>query len=139
DNSKVRGNYREGIKPFSFLLSAQIARFGHPAGADPTKFHLVARYERDSRKWLTTEWTDIHSGVTYPVTTGSYPHADFARVKSFGDILAEFRTHPEPKSAGPNGEECDRTTVGLLRRRHVQMARIVLLGKESNKIDDVKN
>ena len=39
---RKRGSYREGVKPFNFLLSAQITPFGHPDGVDPTKFHLLA-------------------------------------------------------------------------------------------------
>ncbi|MDP9370917.1 MAG: DNA polymerase [Chloroflexota bacterium] len=34
--------YAEQIKPYNFLLSAQVAPFGHPEGADPRHFHLVA-------------------------------------------------------------------------------------------------
>jgi hypothetical protein len=40
------------IRPFDFLLGASVAPFGHPPGVDPVRFHLIARYERDPRKWL---------------------------------------------------------------------------------------
>jgi hypothetical protein len=34
-------------------------------------------------------------------------------------VLADYRTHPEAKALGPDGQPCDKQTVGLLGRRHV--------------------
>jgi hypothetical protein len=39
-------------KPFNFLLSAHVAPFGHPAGYTPERFHLIAPFEPDPRRWL---------------------------------------------------------------------------------------
>jgi len=57
---------RTRIKPFSFLLSVQVAPFGHPEGVDPTRFHLMAPYESDPSAWKVLEWTDIYSGERIP-------------------------------------------------------------------------
>jgi len=57
-----------------------------------------------------------------------------ARVDTFADVLAKYETHPEAKSLGPDGEPCGRATVGLLRRRPVTFGKIVLIGKESNRL-----
>jgi hypothetical protein len=38
--------YPERIKPFGFLLSAQVMRLGHREIAKPTAFHLLAPYSR---------------------------------------------------------------------------------------------
>jgi hypothetical protein len=37
--------YAQQIKPFNFILSCHVAPFGHPSGADPERFHLIAPYE----------------------------------------------------------------------------------------------
>lgn len=57
-------------------------------------------------------------------------------VKTYRDVLAEYQTHPETKSLGPDGQPCDRATVGLLSRRPVKVAAIHYIGKESNKIEE---
>ncbi len=59
-----------------------------------------------------------------------------ARVDTFADVLAKYETHPEAKSLGPDGEPCGRATVGLLRRRPVTVGTIVLIGKESNRLEE---
>ena len=57
-------------------------------------------------------------------------------VKTYRDVLAEYQTHPETKSLGPDGQPCDRATVGQLARRPVKAAAIHYIGKESNKIEE---
>jgi hypothetical protein len=61
-----------------------------------------------------------------------------ARVQTYRDVLEDFRTHPEAKSAGPDGQPCGRGTVGLLGRRVVRTAYLVHLGKEANKLEEVE-
>ena len=50
--------YEARVKPYGFLLSAQVARFSHPAGADPEAFHLLAPYTSSPEKWSSELWTD---------------------------------------------------------------------------------
>jgi hypothetical protein len=58
-------------------------------------------------------------------------------VKTFGDVIADYRTHPEAKSAGPDGQPYNRDTRGLLRRRHVTPDRhIRAIGKEAHGLED---
>ena len=59
-----------------------------------------------------------------------------ARVDTFADVLAKYETHPEAKSLGPNWEPCGRGTVGLLRRRPVTVGTIILIRKESNRLEE---
>jgi hypothetical protein len=61
-----------------------------------------------------------------------------AWVQTYWNMLAAFRTHPDAKSAGPDGRPCDRATVGLLGRRVVRTAYLVHLGKEANKLEEVE-
>ena len=60
-----------------------------------------------------------------------------AWVKTFGDVIAEYAYHPESKYADEHGNPSDRQTIGLLQRRHVRIAEIVPIGKESNHLEEV--
>jgi hypothetical protein len=134
-------SYSEQIKPANFLLSAQVAPFGLPAGVDPEHFHLIAPYESDPRQWLKLTWVDRYSGKAYRITTSDEAAlygGKIVRVKTYRDVLAEYRTHPEAKSLGPDGEVCSRQSIGLLQRRPVTRSRLTYVGKESNKLEEVE-
>jgi hypothetical protein len=136
-----RGNhasYAEGVKPMSFLLSAQIGRLGHPAGTDPKHFHLMAPYTSDPRQWTKIAWTDIHSRHQYRVTTSGLGSGFLVRVKSYRDVLAEYEAHSEPKSATLDGAPCGPATRGLLRRRSVRARHVMHIGKEANRLENVE-
>jgi hypothetical protein len=135
----TEGTYRERVKPFNFAMSAHVAPFGHPAGVDSKRFHLVAPYEKDARKWLRLPWRDIHSGKRFEIGTGLDIPYWAVRVQSFRDVFDAYATHPEPKSATPDGLECERTTIGLLARRAVHATGVTYVGKESNRMEDVEN
>ncbi|MHB8487393.1 MAG: hypothetical protein ACYDCM_16895 [Candidatus Acidiferrales bacterium] len=132
--------YEDQIKPFNFLLSCHVNSFGHPMGSNPEKFHLIAPYESDSRRWLKMEWIDQYSGKKYPATTNGYfGDRRNVRVKTYGDVLAEYEFHPETKNADAGGNPSGKQTIGLLQRRHVRIKQIKYIGKESNLIEDVES
>jgi hypothetical protein len=131
--------YRNRVKPFNFALSAHVVSFGHPADVDPKHFHLLAPYERDPRKWLDLEWTDVYSGRVYMIGTHGPQEIGSVAVKSYRDVLEAYATHPEAKSAAPDGTPCDRSTVGLLVRRPVRATRLDYIGKESRRIEEVES
>ena len=131
--------YADQIKPFNFLLTSHVSAFGHPLEVDPERFHLISPYDSDSRKWLEKEWIDQHSGKRYRITTlGDHGTRYAARVKTYGDVVAEYGSHPEAKCADSLGNPCGRTTVGLLRRRHIKVEQIKCVGKESNSLESVE-
>lgn len=81
---------------------------------------------------------DLYSGKRIAVSTTDEMHdSDRARLQTFRDVIAEFRTHPEAKSADVEGRSCDRRTVGLLKRRVVQETHVSYVGKEANKPKEV--
>ena len=133
--------YDKQIKPFNFILSCHVRKLGHPIGANPERFHLIAPYETDPRKWETMHWIDQYSkvGKSYRISA-SAPHGSrtMARVKSYGDVLREYEYHPESKCADATGSPCRKQTVGLLGRRHVAIDGFVFIGKESNKLEEVE-
>jgi hypothetical protein len=131
--------YPDQVKPHNFLLAAHVRPFGHPDEVDPARFQLIAPFENDPRKWTKLTWVDRYSGKGYRIdATGDAGGCGVARVQTYRDVLAAFRTHPEAKSAGPDGEPCGRGTVGLLGRRAVRTAYLVHLGKEANKLEEVE-
>ncbi|MFZ0212303.1 MAG: hypothetical protein WAL55_06310, partial [Candidatus Acidiferrales bacterium] len=132
--------YADQIKPFNFLLSCHVNSFGHPIGADPEKFHLIAPYESDSRRWLKMKWIDQYSGKKYGITTdGYFGDRRNVRVKTYGDVLTEYEFHPETKNADAEGNPSGKQTIGLLQRRHVRIDQTKYIGKESNLIEDVES
>jgi hypothetical protein len=131
--------YRNRIKPFDFLLSCHVKQFGYPPDVDPEKFHLVAPYEPDPGCWLDLPWIDQHSGTQYEITTeGFHGSRGMARVKTYGEILREYEFHPGAKSADTKGKPSGKQTFGLLRRRHVRVERIIYIGKESNRLEEIE-
>jgi hypothetical protein len=134
--------YAQQVKPYNFLLTAFVARFGHPPGVDPARFHLVAPFEANPRKWAKLAWTNLYdtSGTRYTIRTRAslYAVPGEVRVKTYRDVLAEYRQHPETKSLAPDGTLCTGTTVGLLRRRPVTALYLTHVGKESNRLEEVE-
>ncbi|MGD0483323.1 MAG: hypothetical protein ABSB58_01575 [Gemmatimonadales bacterium] len=131
-------SYADGIKPMNFLLSAQVAPLGHPAGADPKHFHLIASYTSDPRQWPRLQWTDVHSARRFRATTKGLGSVGLVRVVSYRDVLEAYELHPEPKSAAADGSPCSPATLGLLARLSMVAVQITHIGKESNLIEDVE-
>jgi hypothetical protein len=134
-----RGKPREGqVRPFNFLLVCYPDRLlGLPAVADPTRFRLVAPYERDSAKWVGLRWHEAHSGKAYRITTHESGSDGQVRVQTYGEVIEGYRVHEESKSVGHDGEQCGKGTRGLLSRRHVFMlGKPSHVGKESNRLDE---
>jgi hypothetical protein len=57
-------------------------------------------------------------------------------VNDYRDVLADYRSHPEYKSLGPDGHPCDRAKVGLLGRRTVHALPPTYIGKETNQREE---
>jgi len=127
------------MRPFNFILSAHIAPFGHPAGVERAHFHLIAPFKTDARQWGKMKWTDVYSGKRYSITTKGGSGPGVARVKTYRDVLTDYRVHRETKSAAPDGSICGRGTRGLLRRRVVRaIGHPAYIGKEANKLEAVQ-
>jgi hypothetical protein len=137
----VGKKYVDQLKPFNFLLTCHVRRAGHPTGpeVDSEHFHLIAPYESDPTKWLTIPWIDQYTENQYAITTtGHHGTRNAARVKTYEEVVREYEYHPESKCADSNGNTCDKQTVGLLQRRHVELDYIKYIGKESNSLEEVE-
>lgn len=135
---KKKVPYPESVKPYNFVLVAHVARYGQPLDCEHDHFLPIAQYEKDARKWIGLDWTDIYSGNKYGISTRGLPGKTIARVKSYRDVLADYRTHPESKSADADGNPCSRSTIGVLQRRHIRVEKdlISYTGKESNRYEE---
>jgi hypothetical protein len=132
--------YADQVKPFNFLLTCHVKQFGHPPGIDPERFHLVAPYESDPKRWVEMPWIDQYTGKHYQITTeGFHGSRLVARVKTYGDVLREYEFHPGSKSADAKGTPSGRQTIGLLQRRHIRVAQIIYIGKESNSLEEIES
>ncbi len=135
----TRKPYRQQVKPFNFLSTCHVRAFGHPTGVRPEQFQLIAPHEPDPTRWLKMPWIDRYSTKAYRITTTGH-HGDrrTARVRTYGEVIEAYDSHPEAKCADAEGRPCDRQTVGLLQRRHVRIDGITAIGKESNSLEEVQ-
>jgi hypothetical protein len=132
--------YANQIKPFSFLLTCRVKAFGHPAGANPDHFHLMAPYQPDPKQWTNMEWIDQYPRKRYRILAiGPHRTRFMARVKTYGDVLQEYEFHPESKCADADGKPCSKQTIGLLQRRDIRVGQVKYIGKESNTLEDVQS
>jgi hypothetical protein len=131
--------YADQIKPFNFLLTCHVNQLGHPPDTDPERFHLIAPYESNPKRWLEMPWTEQYSGRTYGITTeGNHGNRHTARVKTYGEVLHDYEFHAESKCADADGKPSGKQTIGLLQRRHVRIDEIKYIGKESNSLEEVE-
>jgi hypothetical protein len=85
-------------------------------------------------------WIDQYTGKAYGIATEGYSGTrTTARVKTYGDVLDDYEYHPESKCADASGNICGKQTIGLLYRRHIEINRIVYIGKESNRLEEVES
>jgi hypothetical protein len=132
-------SYSAQIKPFNFLNAAFVDPTERPA--DDERVVLVAPYERDPANWEQQDWVNRINGRAYQITTessGGLLRPGLITVKTFGDVILDYETHPEPKSLGPDGTACGRTTVGLLARRPITPTNVQHIGKESNRLEEAQ-
>jgi hypothetical protein len=133
--------YARQVKPYNFLVTAFVKPLEHLQDADPARFHLVAPFEADPRRWSRLPWRNLYdpTGMRYTIHTAPslYTVPNRVEVKTYRDVLAEYRIHAETKSLAPTGVVCDGTTCGLLQRRTIAVGYVTHVGKESNRLEEV--
>jgi hypothetical protein len=140
ENLNRNKKYCDQIKPFNFLISCHVKAFGHPLGVDTEHFHLISPYDANPNDWLKKEWIDEYTSKSYGIRTwGHHGDRNFARVKTYGEVIEEYEFHPESKCADKDGNPCEKQTVGLLQRRHVRIDQLKFIGKESNSLENVES
>ena len=131
--------YAQQIKPFNFILSCHVAPFGHPVGADPERFHLIAPYETDPRKWFALPWIDQYSGKQYRISatlpTGT---RQIARVKSYGDVLKSTSSTKRRSAPMRAARRATSKPWGCSAAARDDRGAARFIGKESNKLEEVE-
>ncbi len=134
--------WAEQIKPFNFLLTVDIDPFGYPPGVNPQRFRLIAAYSDQPEQWDQLEWRNLYNpdGPTYRITTNRTAPAEAGTVivKSYGQVLREYRLHPEHKFQDVDGRPGAPLTRGVIRRRPVHVRDTRYIGKEANNLDNVQ-
>jgi hypothetical protein len=121
-------------RPNNFMMVPQIARFGHPADADPEKFTLIAPFSTDRDQWIRSKCINIHDHESRVYELTNEYDGRGAVPKNFYMLLDTYQDHPESKSLGPDGKSCEFDTRGLLQRAHVTANwPPVYIGKESDR------
>ena len=129
------GNYSHRVKPGNFLLIAQADTYMRTAGEKPIP---IAPYESDPQRWDRLPWLDRKSGDRIGITTDDREVGPgVVRARTYADVLAAHRSHPEAKSLSPDGSVCGHKTIGMLSRRPVIAASISHVGKETNRLEEV--
>ena len=129
--------YSHQIKPFNFLLTCNVRELGHPIDSNPERFHLISPYERDPESGSRKNGSTNIRRIATAQTLGEHGTRHAARVKTYGEVIEQYENHAESKCADQEGEGSGQTTIGLLRRRHIQIDEIKYIGKESNLLEEV--
>jgi hypothetical protein len=96
--------YRDRAKPSNFVLSPVLDPLGGcPVGADPNAFTLIAPFTSDPSQWYGLRYTNLHDGETYQLGKPGSRLSYQAEARTYGDVVTEYRWHPEAKSLAPSG------------------------------------
>ncbi len=131
--------YAAQVKPFNFLLVGHADPLATlPDGVDPGVVP-VAPYSTDAARLLEQPWRSRATGESLNVTTAEGGAAGAVRLRTYGDVVRDYRLHPEAKSGDPRGGPGHRGSTGLLPRLDVVVAGLpVHIGKESNRLEEVE-
>lgn len=127
--------YRDRVKPFNFIQSPIIDPLGgHPVGADPSHFTLIAPFSSDQSRWPGRSYVNVHDGKLYRLARPGRRLPSEVEPQTYGDVVSRYRLHPEAKSLAPDGSSCIIDTCGLLRRTPVTAdPHFHLIGKETDR------
>ena len=133
--------FAEQIKPFNFLLTCQVASFGHPADVDPEHFQLIAPWEPDRADgWSSSGSTSIQTRARPTGSTPKLHSAWRASPKSlatatFSASTASIRSQ---RACHRMGNRLAGMQTGCWRDALCRGRRIIHIGKESNELEDIQ-
>jgi uncharacterized protein (DUF2147 family) len=100
-------------------------------------FSLIMPFSKHREEWASTKAIDTRTGKRYRIHPGVDRNGCKRRgeiwVKTYGNILGEYRAHPEAKFVDRDGNPCSDTTRGLLRPSHIVAAAHRYIGKETSR------
>ncbi|MDQ3690968.1 MAG: hypothetical protein M3406_13235 [Chloroflexota bacterium] len=129
--------FKDQVKPFGFMLIGHVDPFAPlPDGLELGQLTPIAPYSTKPEEFLDLPWVNRHDGRPLRVTTAVGGAMGSIRLKTYGDVVAEYRVHPDAKSGDPRGGQSHRGSRGLLPRLHVRVSEVRHIGKESNRLDE---
>jgi hypothetical protein len=112
--------YAEQVKPFGFLTLGHVDRLAVlPDGLARGDVTPLAPFATDSIALLDGPWHNRRDGRLLRVTTDGQ-HPGTVRLHTVGDVVIDYRLHPETKSGDPRGGLGRRGSVGVLPRLTVR-------------------
>ncbi len=130
-----RRAYGDRLKPFTFMMAADVdpATIAPPLKRD--RFRLVAPFERDTTRWTEAKWRDQYTGTRCRVATNGAGGPGVVVVQSIAAVIEAYWQHPEWKSTVPDPRGPQSDSIGLLPRRAVRVATVSPIGKEAGFIE----
>jgi hypothetical protein len=114
---------RDQARPYNFAISPVLANL------TDIPITLLGPFEKDSSRWATMTYINIHDGTTHTLN----PPTLLALPQTFEMVLSQYVRHPEYKSLAPDGRVCKSDTAGLLKRYPVTASGFHLIGKETER------
>lgn len=127
------------IRPFNFMLVGHADPLAPlPLGLTAAHVTPIAPYSTRAASYLDLPWRNRVDGQPIAVTTRRGGGDEAVVLKTYRDIVRDYRWHPERKSGDPDGGVGLRTSRGLLPRRPVVAVGVRHIGKETNRLDEVE-
>ncbi|MBP5867636.1 hypothetical protein F3K24_09225 [Streptomyces sp. LBUM 1485] len=134
--------YAEQIKPHGFMM-APVASNAHVLGGIKG-FRLMGEFNTNSDEWESMDFHNIHdpNSPGYRISTKvddellAFGDSSIIEVKSYGQIVGAYSSHPEEKFCDSQGEICGMFTRGILHRHHVDIVTFGHQGKETNHLEE---
>lgn len=121
--------------PFGFAMSARRAQRADPPLAGD-RVRLMTSAGADAE---VATWSNVSSGQEERVSArGQRPQPGDVHMATYGEEIVKLLLHPEHKMIDPDGQPSKAMTTGYLRPRPVHVRIVRLIGKEGNRLDEIK-
>lgn len=128
-------SYQDRVKPFNFVSALYVEKQHKPIKG---QFQLIGPYVHLPELAPLQKWINQYDPESsYDISTMAEIFTETVKVKTYGEVLADYLLHPESKFRDRNGEPCGPHTTGRLYRTKLILAGTDYIGKESNKVEQV--
>jgi hypothetical protein len=134
----VLGMLKNATRPNNFVfMPLPFPTYDRSGTKREANFNLIMPFSKQREDWASAKATDTRTGKQYRIHPGVDRDGRKKRgeiwVKTYGNILGEYREHPEAKFLGPDGLPCTSITRGLLRPSHIIASSLHYIGKETSR------
>lgn len=126
----VLGRLKQFCKPYDFVLAPVIRDRDLQLPEEAEKPILVTRFNKRSEEWSAATYYNVRTGEPCSITTGESVGDNVIPVRSYRSVVNAYVNNTESKFNGPDGNQCDHWTRGILQRMHVVAREPRYCGKE---------